>query len=153
MPVSWCGAPMREAEVRDAALLRTGIIGSVIAALCCLMLAKLGRLVTLGDGKWETEGGRRGGERGGEGGGEGGEGGGEGEGVREGVGERRGAQSRGDAQLLRMWFWRCGSSTAEERRQCLGCSGCLGWVATRQLGRGSTTALGDGSTGRCSWAV
>ena len=29
------GSRIREAEVRDGALLRTGVIGSVIVALCC----------------------------------------------------------------------------------------------------------------------
>ena len=35
MPVSRRGARMRAAEMRNAAVLRTAIIGSVIAALCC----------------------------------------------------------------------------------------------------------------------
>jgi mercuric ion transport protein len=36
MPVSQRGARMRATEMRDANLLRTGIVGSVIVALCCL---------------------------------------------------------------------------------------------------------------------
>jgi mercuric ion transport protein len=35
MSASRLGSPSRAAEVRDATLLRTGIVGSVIAALCC----------------------------------------------------------------------------------------------------------------------